>query len=219
MIKRSFLAFLIIIFLSTYNSSNYKNFYSIFYIKEIRIKNNDIVNESKILKDLFFLYGSNILFLNSSQIKRTFDKIEIIDSFEISKIYPNIIEIKIFEKKPVAIIQYKKKKFYFTEQSDLINYFNHNQYNNLPIVFGKKENFEIFYEKLKSINFPIHLINKFYLFESNRWDILIEKDTTIKLPVENFSESLKNFMEIKDKSNFNKYDIFDYRINGQLILK
>ncbi len=219
MIKRSLFAFLIIIFLSTYKTNNFKNFFSIFDIKEIRVTNNQIVNESEILKDLFFLYERNILFLNSSKIKRTFDKIEIIDSFEISKIYPNIIEIKIFEKKPVAIIQFKKKKFYFTEQSDMINFFKHDQYNNLPIVFGKKENFEIFYNQLKSINFPIHLINKFYLFDSNRWDILIGKNTTVKLPVENFSKSLKNFMEIKDKSNFNKYNIFDYRINDQLILK
>ena len=45
------------------------------------------------------------------------------------------------------------------------------------------------------------------------------KDTTIKLPVEKSVKSLKTFMEIKDKSNFNKYDIFDYRINDQLILK
>ena len=109
MIKRSLFAFLIIIFLSTYKTNNFKNFFSIFDIKEIRVTNNQIVNESEILKDLFFLYERNILFLNSSKIKRTFDKIEIIDSFEISKIYPNIIEIKIFEKKPVAIIQFKKK--------------------------------------------------------------------------------------------------------------
>ena len=143
MIKRSLFAFLIIIFLSTYKTNNFKNFFSIFDIKEIRVTNNQIVNESEILKDLFFLYERNILFLNSSKIKRTFDKIEIVDSFEISKIYPNIIEIKIFEKKPVAIIQFKKK-FYFTEQSDMINFLNILNTITYQLYLGKKKILKFF---------------------------------------------------------------------------
>ena len=41
----------------------------------------------------------------------------------------------------------------------------------------------------------------------------------IKLPEKNYTESLTNFMRIKDKSNFEKYKIFDYRLNNQLVLK
>ena len=41
----------------------------------------------------------------------------------------------------------------------------------------------------------------------------------LKLPEKNFIESLTNFMNIKDKSNFKKYKIFDYRLNNQLVLK
>ena len=41
----------------------------------------------------------------------------------------------------------------------------------------------------------------------------------LKLPKKNYTKSLKNFMSIKDKSNFEKYKIFDYRLNNQLVLK
>ena len=34
-----------------------------------------------------------------------------IESFEIKKIYPNKLKIKIFEKKPIAIYNIKKKNF------------------------------------------------------------------------------------------------------------
>ena len=82
-----------------------------------------------------------------------------------------------------------------------------------------KKNFKIFYINLKKTNFPIKIINFFYLFDSNRWDLIIKDNRTIKLPTKNYTESLKNFLDIKDYNNLEKYKIFDYRINNQLILK
>ena len=38
-------------------------------------------------------------------------------------------------------------------------------------------------------------------------------------PIENYLFSLKNFMISKNKSNFDNYKIFDYRIKNQLILQ
>ena len=85
--------------------------------------------------------------------------------------------------------------------------------------FGDEKNFKIFYTNLKKTNFPIKIINSFYLFDSNRWDLIIKDNRTIKLPNKNYIESLKNFLDIKDYNNLEKYKIFDYRINNQLILK
>ena len=41
----------------------------------------------------------------------------------------------------------------------------------------------------------------------------------LKLPEKNYTESLINFMKLKENTNFEKYKIFDYRLNNQLILK
>ena len=41
----------------------------------------------------------------------------------------------------------------------------------------------------------------------------------LKLPAKNYTEVLVNFMRYKDKINFEKYKIFDYRLNNQLILR
>ena len=76
---------------------------------------------------------------------------------------------------------------------------------------------EVYYY-LKELNFPTKQIKSFYHFEIGRWDILLNNNKIIKLPIKNFNNSLKNFMELKDKINYEKYLIFDYRINDQLIL-
>ena len=80
-------------------------------IKEIRIENNFIVEEKQLKKELSIIYNQNILLLKPNQVSKILNKNNFIDSFTIKKKYPNILLIKIFEKKPIAIIQNKKINF------------------------------------------------------------------------------------------------------------
>ena len=216
--KRLIIALLLLVLLTTYKPQNF--FLSTqMNIEEIKIENNFILKEKDIKKKLIYLYQTNLIFLKNSKIENVLRQIDFIQSFEIKKVYPNKLRIKIYEKKPIAILQYKKDKFYISENINLINFIDLENYRNLPTVFGKKENFEDLYLNLKKINFPIDLIKKYYFFESNRWDLEIYQKKIIKLPIKNYTQSLKSFMNFKTDNNLDKYEIFDYRINNQLILK
>ena len=216
--KRLVIAIALLVLFSTYKPQ--KLFLiNKFNIEIIEVENNLILKENEINTDLAFLYNTNIFFLNKSNIEKAFKKKSFIESFEIKKVYPNKLKIKIFEKKPILILIYKKKRFYISDNMELINYSDLEEYKNLPVVFGDKENFKIFYKNLKKINFPLDLIKNYYLFESNRWDLETYNNKLIKLPSENYSKSLKNFINLNKKKNFDKYKVFDYRIKNQLILK
>jgi|TARA_B110000211_G_C13922134_1_gene483267 cell division septal protein FtsQ len=216
--KKLVFALLILVLFTTYKPQ--KLFLNInLNIGEIIVENNLILKENEIKKDLAFLYERNLFFLNTSGIEKVLKKNDFIKSIEIKKIYPNKLKIKIFEKKPILILQNKKEKFFIDEDINLINYLDLEEYKNLPIVFGKKENFKILYRDLKKTNFPIDLIENYYLFESNRWDLKTYKKKIIKLPSENYIKSLKNFIDLRKENNLNKYKVFDYRIDNQLILK
>ena len=216
--KRLVIAIALLVLFSTYKP---KKLFLInkFNIEIIEVENNLILKENEINTDLAFLYNTNIFFLNKSNIEKAFKKKSFIESFEIKKVYPNKLKIKIFEKKPILILIYKKQRFYISDNMELINYSDLEEYKNLPIVFGDKENFKILYKNLKKINFPLDLIKNYYLFESNRWDLETYNNKLIKLPSENYSKSLKNFINLNKKKNFDKYKVFDYRIKNQLILK
>ena len=210
---------MLLLFLSTYNIQDSYKIGSQFTIKKNILENNSILDEETIKKELTFLYDANLFFLRLNKIKINLENIDFIKSFEVKKIYPNKIKIKIFEKKPIAVIQYKKEKKYFTEDGDVIKFVNLEDFDNLPLVFGDYENFRIFQKSLKNINFPFDQVKKFYLFESKRWDLVTTRNQTIKLPTNNYEKSLKNFINLKEQANFEKYKTFDYRITGQLILK
>ncbi len=217
--NRLLLALVFFLLLSTYKIQNNFNFNNYLKIKEISIENNKILNSAEVRNELSFLYEKNLFFLKNKNVKKEIKKNSFVDSFEIKKIYPNKIIIKIFEKKPVAILQDKKKKYYFTEKDEIIKFIEIKKYSDLPLVFGNKDNFSLFYQNLKKINFPIYKVKSFYFFESNRWDLITKKNQTVKLPNNDYLDSLNNFLKLEINKNFEKYKIFDYRINNQLILR
>ena len=217
--SRLLLSLVFLLLFSTYKIQNNFNLSNYFIIDEILIENNKILNSTEIKNEFSFLYEKNLFFLKNKNIKKKLKQNSFVDSFEIKKIYPNKIIIKIFEKKPVAILQNKRKKYYFTDKGEVIKFLELKKYNDLPIVFGDKVSFNIFYENLKKMNFTTNKIKSFYFFESNRWYLVTTKNQTVKLPSNNYLESLNNFLRLEIDQNFEKYKIFDYRINNQLILK
>ena len=216
--KRLVIAIALLILLTTINSHQ-KIAISKFNLKEIIIENNQLLKDKDIKNLLFPIYNKNLLFLKNTEVKRALMQNSFIESFDIKKKYPSTLKIRVFEKRPIAILLNQKNKFYLSEKIDLIEFKSLPDYQNLPYVFGNKDDFKIFYKDLKKINFPTDLIEKYTLYETRRWDLEIKNKKVIKLPSKNYITSLENFLDLKGKNSFEKYKLFDYRISNQLILK
>ena len=216
--KRLVIALSLLILLTTINSQQ-SFVISKFNLKTIEIENNLLLKEKDIKKLLIPFYNRNLLFLDNNEFKKALIQNSFIESFNIKKKYPSTLKVKIFEKKPIVVLLNKKNKFYLSEKIDLIEFKDLPNYQTLPYVLGNKDDFKIFYNNLKKINFPLEIIKKYTLFETNRWDLETKNNKTIKLPSKNYTKSLENFLKLKSQNNFEKYELFDYRISNQLILK
>jgi cell division septal protein FtsQ len=188
-------------------------------IKEIIVENNSLVKKKDVKKLLNSIYNKNIIFLDNKEIEKALTQNSFIETFDVKKKYPQTLKIRIFEKKPIAILLNKKKKFYLSDKIELIDFVNIKKYQGLPYVFGNRNDFKIFYNDLKKIDFPFDLISKYTLYESKRWDLETTDKIVIKLHSKNYLKNIKNYLDSRNKQNFKKYKIFDYRINNQLILK
>ena len=106
MIKSVKLSSLLLLFLllSTYYPTYKipgKNF--IFTIKNIEVENNKILDSKDILKELENLKGKSLLSIDKEIIKFAMNKFDFVSSFEVKKIYPATIKVKIFEKKLTGV--------------------------------------------------------------------------------------------------------------------
>ena len=216
--KRTIIALVLLSLLSTI-SFQYKIPLEKFHLKEINIENNNLVEEKELKKSLAPIYNKNLFFLKRKQIEKLLVQNSFIESFEVKKKYPNILKIKIFEKRPIAVLLNKKNKYYLSEKIDLIQFKNLKNYENLPYIYETKKDFKILYNNLIEINFPFDEIKKYKFYETNRWDLQLRDDKIIKLPSKNYIKNLENYLNLKNKNNFKKYKVFDYRIKNQLILK
>ena len=216
--KRIIVALILLISLTTITSDQ-KIIFSIFSLKKITIENNSLLKENDIKKSLEPIYDKNLFQLNNKEIKKILLQNSLIDSFKIKKKYPNTLEIEIFEKKPIAILFDKKQKFYISEKIDLIDYNMLNIDNNLPYVLGNKDDFKIFYDNLRKTKFPFNSVKKYILYENNRWDLETLNNKTIKLSPQNYKDNLEHYLNLINKKEFKNYNLYDFRIKNQLILK
>tara|TARA_B100001057_G_scaffold402234_1_gene414070 strand:+ start:708 stop:1364 length:657 start_codon:yes stop_codon:yes gene_type:complete len=216
--KRFVIASFLLILLTTINSQ--QNFFISKFNLEIIVVENNLLLKDKDIKNLLIpFYNKNLIFLNNNEVKKALLQNSFIESFKIKKKYPNTLKIEIYEKKPIAVLFNKKNKFYLSEKIDLIEFKNLPNYRTLPYVLGNKDDFKIFYKNLKKINFPLDIIKKYSLYKTNRWDLETKDNQVIRLPSKNYTKSLENFLNLKSKNDFVKYELFDYRISNQLILR
>ena len=218
MTKRYLIALLLLIILTTITSHE-KISFSKFNLKEINIENTSLIKEDDLKNLLSAFYNKNLIFLKNSEIKKALKQNSLVESFNVKKKYPDTLKIKIVEKKPIAVLFIKKKKYYLSEKIELIEFKDINNFKELPYVFGNKDEFKLFYENLKKNKFPIEIIQKYILYESNRWDLETKNNVIIKLPPEKYLKSLENYLSLIHSNDFKNYTIFDYRIESQLILK
>lgn len=216
--KRLIVATVALILLTTITTKQRINITK-FNLKKINIENIFLLKEEDLKKLLIPINEKNLLLLRNKEIEQLLIQNTFIESFTIKKKYPDTLKIKIIEKKPIAILFEGKKKFYLSEKIELMQFKNLPNYQNLPYIFGKKKEFKILHENLFEIDFPIDLIKKYTLLESNRWDLETINNKLIKLPLKNYNKSLKNYLVIMNKNEFKKYKVYDYRLKNQLIMK
>ena len=205
---------------SSYKPNFNINKKSLFFpINKILIKKNNIIETKLILDNLENIKGTSLFSLNESSLKKLTKNLQFLSSFSVKKIYPNTLQITIYEKEPKAILQKGIKKFYIFENGEVIDFLPLKKLNDLPIIIGNAKNFEKLYLSLKKTNFPVKEIQGYFYYEIGRWDILLKNERIIKLPKKDNESSLVNFLNIYNDTSFKKYKIFDYRLNNQLVLK
>ena len=222
---RILLLIIVLIFLSTYNPSEFnlilqKN-NTFLKIQKIEIVNNFLIKDSEIKEKLSKIYNKNIFLIKRKDIEDPLKEIDFLEKVEVKKKYPNTIIVEIFETKPVAILYQNKAKYLLDSSSNLILFEDAMNFNQLPTVFGEgaKNHFIYFFSQLENNNFPIKDVKKFYFFQIGRWDLQLANDKIIKFPHNNTEDAIKKSIELLDRKDFENYNIIDLRIDGKIIVE
>tara|TARA_B100000787_G_scaffold166200_1_gene151054 strand:- start:324 stop:998 length:675 start_codon:yes stop_codon:yes gene_type:complete len=184
---------------------------------QINIKGLSSAHNSKISNELNNLLYKNILLIRKEEIHKVISKYNIIEEYTIKKIYPSTIDISITPTKFVARLSGNDQLV--GANGKLIEDKKYSKI--LPFIFGKfnSQDFLNFKKDITQSKFIFTKFKILYFFPSNRWDILTNDDILIKLPQDNFSESLNLAYKIINGNNFEDISLIDLRIKNHLITK
>ena len=164
-----------------------------------------------------FLYKS-IFVINKDKIKKVLEKHNIIQEFNIKKIYPSTLNIEIKPTKFIARVS-NNSQYLVGANGKLIEDKSNNEL--LPYIFGEfnSHDFLSFKQKIEKSMFSFSNLKELSFFPSGRWDILTDKDILIKLPQEHIVASLNLSKKLINNDNFKDYKFIDLRIKNNLAVK
>ena len=164
-----------------------------------------------------FLYKS-IFVINKDEIKKILKKQNIIQEFNITKIYPSTLNIKIKPTKFIARVS-NNGQYLVGANGKLIKNNNNNEL--LPYIFGEFNSLDFlsFKQNIEKSIFSFSSIKTLYFFPSRRWDILTDNDILIKLPKEHMVVSLNLSKNLIDNNNFKDNKFIDLRVKNHLVIK
>ena len=219
------LLIIVLIFLSTYNpnkfESNLKEKNTFFKIEKIIISNNLLVNRDDILLKLDKIYGKNIFLIEREDIEESLQNVNFLKKIEVKKKYPNVINVKIFETKPIGILFKDKTQYLIDSSSNLIETKKKMNFDELPNIIGDgaEKNIVNFYEQLEINKFPTDSIKNFYYFKIGRWDLKLSDNRVIKLPHNVDNNIIKKTADLLNRKDFKNYKVIDLRIDGKIIVE
>jgi cell division protein FtsQ len=216
--SKKILIYLFLLFLvGSINNINFNNlkFKEIENIKVLGLGNYD---NSILISQIKNLNLKNIFFINREDIKKKIKSNNLVEKYEIFKLYPSSLVINIKKTKFLAKINDKEKIFLVGSNGKFLK--NNSFYNQLPFIFGKPDVSEFleFKEIIDQSKFSYNEVKNLYYFSSKRWDLELKNNVIIKLSKDYPEESLKLAFEFLHNKDLKDIKFIDARIKNQIIL-
>ena len=219
--KKNFLfLFFILLFLSSINSKLFVEKKDLFYnLQYIEVKGLEKSINLEIEKNLNFLINTNIFFIDKKVLEDQLNKYNFIETYNITKLYPSKIILELKKTNFLAQTIKNNETFLIGSNSKFIHTQKFDNYEDLPIVFGKfsVKKFTSFKKTLNQSDFNYNEIKEIFFFPSGRIDIKNKDNILIKFPIENLQAALSIANKIINNNEF-KNNIIDLRVSKQLIL-
>ena len=187
-------------------------------ISKINITGLSEIKNLEILSNLNNILYKSIFIINKEEIKKILKKHNIIEEFNIKKIYPSTLNIVIKPTKLIARFS-NNGQYLIGANGKLIEDKNNNEL--LPYIFGEfnSQDFLSFKKNIEKSIFSFSNLKTLYFFPSGRWDILTDKDILIKLPRESIVASLNLSKKLINNDNFKDNKFIDLRVKNHLVIK
>ena len=215
--KKILIYFFLLILVGSINNNSINNL-KLEKVKNVNIFGLEKKDQKIILYNLNNLDLKNIFFINKKKFQNIIESNSLVEDYNVIKLYPHSINIKIKKTNFIARINENGKFFLIGNNGKLSD--KNNPGIQLPYIFGNPKIKEVL--KLKKIidqsNIDYSQIKSLYYFKSKRWDLKFTNSIVIKLPEKIEKENLDKISIFLKNIKLENKEIVDARIKNQIII-
>ena len=217
--KNKIIIYLIFLFLLSTTSNKSLEFHQNYSAKIDKIEVSGLSNSvnSQIRSKLEKLLNTSIFFINKDKIDKIISKYNLVELYNVKKIYPRKIDVKIEQTKFIAKISGSNQVLVGSNGKLIKQEINEK----LPFLFGKLD-FIKFLEFKKIIDnsaFRFNDLKSVSFYPSKRWDIVTSENILINLPQNNLLQSLNLAYKLIIDDYFKKIKSIDLRVKNHVVIK
>ena len=162
---------------------------------------------------------SDIFFVKKDYLRSILNSNTLIETFQVFKIYPSSLNIKIKKTNFLARLNIDGDIFLIGSNGKLTKDFLLSDSEILPFIFGNPKVEEILkiFSIINRFDFKYENVKNLFFYKSGRIDLELQDNILIKLPLENLENVLKKISQLISNNELNK-KIIDARVPNQIIL-
>jgi cell division protein FtsQ len=167
--------------------------------------------------------GDPLLTLSLGAVRERLESIPTVKTAVVERALPSTLHVKLIEREPVAIWQYKQKLALIDDAGAVMPDLEVEQYANLPLLIGEgvpehvKEALELRQSTPEFAEQIAHITR----IGNRRWDVALKRGVTVRLPAENHLAAWTKLMQMNKETQIaaRSIKVIDMRDPMKLILQ
>ena len=194
-----------------------------FAVEDVRMAGNRETSEIDVLQELELDGWTSLIGFDADAARERISKMPWVTEASVRKIYPNVIEVEIAEKKPMAIWQHGRQLSLIDGAGRIIVPFNHQRYATLPVFIGAGAN-ERAAEFMSRVARTPQLsarVKAYIRVADRRWDLRLENGVTIRLPEHGEDAAIAEIARLDGEQGILSRDVaaVDMRLEDRVVVK
>lgn len=194
-----------------------------FAVDEVKITGHTETSEIDILDRLGLDGWTSLVGFDADAARTRIAELPWVEGASVRKVYPDMLEVHVEERKPFAIWQHGRELSIVGETGNTIAPYSGGRHSVLPLIIGvgAPQHAAVFINKIKSYPELSARVKGYIRVAERRWDLRLENGLTVKLPEAGEDQAIASLLTMDREKGLLSRDILavDMRLSDRLVIQ
>ncbi|MCG7391698.1 cell division protein FtsQ/DivIB [Microvirga sp. ACRRW] len=192
-------------------------------LESITISGISQMRESEVLAAGGLNAKQSLVFLDVNDLRERLERVPLVESAAVRKLYPNELVITLTERKPYALWQHNGELFIIASDGTVIDLMQDERFTDLPFVVGESANVRSkeYFALLDAAGPLKGRIRAGTLVSGRRWTLKMDNGMDVRLPEKGAADALARLVKLENEQKILEKDVLaiDLRMADRVVVR